>query len=453
MCAELAPRPPSSAGEAATRAADRVRTIRRARWVFFAVFGAPILLAILGSFGLIATDGAGGGGVLSFIVLAVAALAGAALPFLVVALVGGAVLVAVWGRLRQGERTDLDMARQSGESGPRRGFALAERLRADPEVAAALAGLEFQRGAAAAGVARRRILFMAAALALGAAFAWWILSSPPSPKNPHPFLGAAAAIICLLGGALALAELSPAARAYNAAFKRALAPHLLARFGAFEIAPAGGSGAAGLAAAADLLPTLAPDRFRVEDEILGLHRGRTTRIVEYRMFGRDRRGRIDRDSSACAGIVVTTTAARPWSGRLVLLGPVSGGEVWPAQIDLDRVHLEDPEFEAIYRVYASDQIFARAVLTPRMMQALPATAADGDFLPPLLAINGERVALFAPFLVASTRFLEADATEANVLEQAALQLESLARVFDFVDMLFENQRLHMTSPGTGDMPP
>jgi hypothetical protein len=326
-------------------------------------------------------------------------------------------------------------------------------LRADPKVASPLADLETQRRAATAGVARRRVLYMAAAAALGAAFTWWIMSSPPSPKNAHPVLGAAAAIICFLGAALVLAEISPAARAYSAAFKRTLAPHLLARFGAFELAPAGGSDAAGLAAAADLLPTLASGMYRTQDEIGGLHRGRATRIVEYRMFGRDHEGRIDRDSSACAGIVVTTTAARPWSGRLVVLGSVSGGEVWPAQVDLDRVHLEDPEFEAIYRVYASDQIFARAVLTPRMMQALPATAADGVFLPPLLAINGERVALFAPFLVASTRFLEADAIEANALEQAALQLESLACVFDVVDMLFEGQRLHMTSPETGDTSP
>ena len=37
---------------------------------------------------------------------------------------------------------------------------------------------------------------------------------------------------------------------------------------------------------------------------------------------------------------------------------------------LERVRLEDPDFESRYQVYSSDQISARALLTPAVMQRL-----------------------------------------------------------------------------------
>jgi len=359
----------------------------------------------------------------------------------------------VVSRLRQGERTDAEMAATAGAPAPARGATLATSLRDDPEVAAALDELETERRGVVAQIARRRRLFVPLGLALGGVGAWWILTSPSVWKSQHPVLGAAVVIIIAVVVALFLAEMTGGARAWREAFKRRLVPALLARFGAFDVALGVNPDMASLAGAADLLPDVTPGKCQIEDTITGVYRGRAVRIDEYRLFGHDQKGRIDTSKFDCAGLVLATSAERAWPGRLVVTGMASGGERWPAPAGLERVHLEDPDFEAVYRTWSNDQIVARAALTPRMMQAMLGVVDDAGFLPPMLSIDGARVVLFAPFLTASDGFMEPEATQAEALGQAALQLETLALLFDILDMLFESQRLHMTAGPFGETTP
>jgi hypothetical protein len=440
------PFPRGSAPADPPEAARRLKIMRRTRRALTALAGAPILGSALVLTVVIVTSVSGEqtglAAFLTFGALALVAFIGAALPVVIVLLVGGVVVMWVVARLRQGARTDLDMARAAGAPAPARGEALARVWRADPEIAAALARLEAQRRDAVAAIARRRWIFVPLGAAAGALAAWAMLSGP-APSKGSPTLGAAVVVILGVGLGLLLAERTTAASAYAAAFKQTLAPRLLARFGKFDVRLGANTDMSRLAAVEAATPTVDPDLCRIEDSIVGVYRGREVRIDEYRMFARDSKGRIDRNSFSCAGILLSATAERAWAGRLLALAPGSNAETWTPRVRLDAVRLEDAVFADVYRVWASDQIFARATLTPGMMQAMLAVTDDTGFLPPTLAINGAGVVLFAPFANTATTFLEAEATAADALGQAALQMEGLTQLFGVLDMLFAAQRLRM----------
>jgi hypothetical protein len=66
--------------------------------------------------------------------------------------------------------------------------------------------------------------------------------------------------------------------------------------------------------------------------------------------------------------------------------------------DRQQVALEDPRFEAVYDVWSTDQIAARALLTPAFMErllALSGSAANIDGRP-LVAARGNRLTLAIP---------------------------------------------------------
>lgn len=432
-----------------------IRGVRR-KWriklVALAIVIVPTVLAMIGAlvavFVMTFGRGDGASSVFGVLSMLIGAFAGAAMPVLIVALLGVAFLFGAWGRLRQGEKTDFDLARERGEDTPRRGAALAAELRADPEIAVLLNRLEERRRAVAKTVARRRRLVVPLSAIIGAALAG---ATYRITADGSPLFAAAAVFMLTLGFGLSLRESTKDGRAYSDSYKRAMAPLLLRRFGEFSI-ELGTAEAAPQPAASDLVPEFEAGMYRLEDAITGRYRGHPIRIDEYRMFRRDKNGRPIRSDFAAAGLLVTTTLRRPLAGDVVVAARFDGR--WPSRIALDRVTLEDPAFETIYRTYASDQILARAVLTPRMMQAmLASTDGAGRFAPPLLSVRGDAVAVYAAFHSGADTFLEADAVSAATLDQAALDLDDLAQIFAIIDMLFETQRLRMSAAAAeGDAP-
>jgi hypothetical protein len=446
-----APSPRSPPPMSAPSVIRGVRRKWRIKLVALAIVIVPTVLAMIGAlvavFVMTFGRGDGASSVFGVLSMLIGAFAGAAMPVLIVALLGVAFLFGAWGRLRQGEKTDFDLARERGEDTPRRGAALAAELRADPEIAVLL-NREERRRAVAKTVARRRRLVVPLSAIIGAALA-------ARHTGSH---GGWLAFVRRRGRLHAHARLWPLARestkdgrAYSDSYKRAMAPLLLRRFGEFSI-ELGTAEAAPQPAASDLVPEFEAGMYRLEDAITGRYRGHPIRIDEYRMFRRDKNGRPIRSDFAAAGLLVTTTLRRPLAGDVVVAARFDGR--WPSRIALDRVTLEDPAFETIYRTYASDQILARAVLTPRMMQAmLASTDGAGRFAPPLLSVRGDAVAVYAAFHSGADTFLEADAVSAATLDQAALDLDDLAQIFAIIDMLFETQRLRMSAAAAeGDAP-
>jgi hypothetical protein len=154
------------------------------------------------------------------------------------------------------------------------------------------------------------------------------------------------------------------AQAYRRLYKARVLPQLAAQFGALDYRPAE-------------LPDLdllradrifcAFDRSVAEDEIFGHYRGLTLSIVELTLTqgsGKNRRTVFD-------GLVTRIALPRRLSGTTAIVA--DGGlfddfrDLWTGKGG-ERVRVEDPRFEALYEVYGTDQIAARALLTPAFME-------------------------------------------------------------------------------------
>ena len=127
-----------------------------------------------------------------------------------------------------------------------------------------------------------------------------------------------------------------------------------------------------------------------DDEIYGEYRGLPLSIIEMKLT----KGSGDDKRTVFSGLTCSVTLPRGLSGTTVvvpdrgILGNMSerlrGGPCQP-------VRLEDPVFEKAYEVYGSDQISARALLTPAFMTRFMALAASGHFGAPAALIQDNRL--------------------------------------------------------------
>lgn len=422
-------------------AGRRLAEARRLRSFLWAVFLGFLALSIVGALGLLLFslggfgDGAGGAGF--FFGLGLVAFATLAVP---VALIAAAVFVvrrAARALLRPGDPTDLDLARDRGAASAPRSQALAREMQSDRAFLAALGRLESQRRLVVEKVVRRRWLFLSIAAVPALTAIAWLNFGTATVKRGSPLLGSIVIIVVAAAFALMFAERAREATDYTAEFRRTIAPALLGRFGFSATGPGVELDAATLAAAADLVPTLDPGSCRIGGPMSGVHNGRPMSIVEYQLFRRDKDGRIEPEFFTVAGVIVATSAQRPLNGRVIVGGPVSQCEWGPVPVGLQPATLEDPSFHSIYRIWVSDQGLAQAVLTPRVKNAMLATTENSAFLPPSLSIHGDSITIFAPFALASTKFLEADANEASAFGQVALQLETLGQLFVIAGALID----------------
>ena len=181
---------------------------------------------------------------------------------------------------------------------------------------------------------------------------------------------------------------------YTRLYKARVLPHLAARFGALTYRQ-------GSAQDVHKLQTYRIlDRFDTvdaDDEIVGTYRGLTIRIVELRLHagsGDDRKNVFD-------GLLVDLVLPRSLTGTTAVIGDEGlWGNLearWRGD-RLQRVRLEDPTFEARYEVYSTDQIEARALLTPAFMQRFTALAALSGFALPGAWAEGNRLVTALPKL-------------------------------------------------------
>jgi hypothetical protein len=133
---------------------------------------------------------------------------------------------------------------------------------------------------------------------------------------------------------------------------------------------------------------------KVEDEILGTYRDIRVNIVEAKLETGGKNSRV-----VFNGLLAELRFPGRLAGTTIVAkdgGPLGNAVRNFVQAEgLQRVRLEDPTFESRYQVYSSDQISARALLTPAVMQRmLDLERHTQDDPPRLLAEDGTlRVAL------------------------------------------------------------
>ena len=132
-------------------------------------------------------------------------------------------------------------------------------------------------------------------------------------------------------------------------------------------------------------------------EFFGMHRGLAISIVTLRLtLGSGKQRRVSFE-----GVLVEVTLPRGLRGTTaVIAGTGAFGQFrdWLRTSKRERVELEDPRFAASYDVWCTDQIAARALLTPAFMERLLALRGPGSNIDgrPLVVARNNRLTLVIP---------------------------------------------------------
>lgn len=137
------------------------------------------------------------------------------------------------------------------------------------------------------------------------------------------------------------------------------------------------------------------DRVIAEDELVGIYHGLAVSIVELKLEA----GSGKSCRTVFNGLLAEVELPRRLRGDTAVLpdgGPLGNFRDWIAQGSRERVRLEDPRFEAAYQVWATDQIMARALLTPAFLERFLSLAELSSIGKPLALARDERLLLILP---------------------------------------------------------
>jgi hypothetical protein len=175
-----------------------------------------------------------------------------------------------------------------------------------------------------------------------------------------------------------------------------------------------------------------------DNEFFGTHRGLALSIVTLRLTlgsGKQRRMSFE-------GLLVEVTLPRSLKGTTAVIAHTGAFEQlrhWLKSGDRQHIDLEDPRFTAVYDVWATDQIAARALLTPAFMERLlglngPASNIDGR---PLLVARGNRLTLAIP-RYGRDHFLAPGIRESAVSRASLIALyDQITRVLAVADAVID----------------
>lgn len=242
----------------------------------------------------------------------------------------------------------------------------------------------------------------------------------------------------LLGVVLAwYAAYSGPQKAYRKAYKSKILPHLAERFGDLTYRFAEKPDFRHLVKLG-VLPGYG--KSLIEDEISGTYRGIRITIVEAKLETGGKNSTV-----VFNGLVVALEFPGRFSGTTVVTKDTGLGAAQDlfGPSGLQRVRLEDPRFEARYQVYGSDQIAARALLTPAIMERVMALEGAGSD-PPRLAAEPGMLWVTIPKHKAENLF-EPPALSQPVTSAGEMLTElshDLGSVLAFVDTVLELDPLH-----------
>lgn len=256
----------------------------------------------------------------------------------------------------------------------------------DAALADVLNGLEAARQEMAAEIAQRLRTRLPAGLAVGV-IVWAYLQFKHHPPGLIELVtfAVAGATAGWLWASAALAEL------YSARYKQEVLPRLAASFGALDYRPVPDLDLAAMDRS-HLFGNF--DISHAEDEIFGRYHDVPISILELRLEKRhDKSTTIVFD-----GLLVRITLPRGLKGTTAVI--VDGGLFGVLRDTLqqrsERVRLEDPAFEARYQVFGTDQIAARALLTPAFMERFMRLGERTGYGTPVALAEDNRLTIALP---------------------------------------------------------
>ena len=225
----------------------------------------------------------------------------------------------------------------------------------------------------------------------------WFLEQLSGKPGRDGFAGVVFSAVCLIGvGALAgyFAAARERSDAYARLYFRRVLPLLAARFGDLSFRSP---------AQLDLQALTAEKLFddfdtAVSDiEFFGTRRGLPISIVSLKLTsgsGKEKRTSFE-------GLLVEVALPRRLHATTAVIahtGAFGQFRDWLSKSDRRRVELEDPRFAASYDVWGTDQIAARALLTPAFIERLLALSGPGPNIDgrPLVLARDNRLTLAIP---------------------------------------------------------
>ncbi|TRW15165.1 DUF3137 domain-containing protein [Glacieibacterium frigidum] len=137
------------------------------------------------------------------------------------------------------------------------------------------------------------------------------------------------------------------------------------------------------------------DESSATDELFGTYHGLDISILELSLHKRNGKNR----RSVFNGLIAQITLPRGLKGTTAIIadeGVIGTVRDWMQSGPGTRVRVEDPEFEAGWQVYGTDQIGARALLTPAFMERFKALGQRAGFGKPLALAVDNRLLLALP---------------------------------------------------------
>ena len=223
---------------------------------------------------------------------------------------------------------------------------------------------------------------------IGGVLAWVYARQGPDPPEV-PALGLFMIVGAVAGEYWAAYKLE---RQYRRRYKDQVLPQIASALGNLTYRESSKSEAERLTGL-HILPDY--DSLNSDDEIHGVHNGLPIRIVEVRL----RRRQNKRSVTVFDGLLVAITLPRSLTGTTLVLtdrGMWANFKTRYRGAQLETVRLEHQEFEKRYEVSGTDQIEARALLTPAFMDRFVELATRAEFAVPGAIAEGNTLTVALP---------------------------------------------------------
>lgn len=162
-------------------------------------------------------------------------------------------------------------------------------------------------------------------------------------------------------------------RKYHASIKSQIFPRILSFLGDFEFYEGCGP-MVGRWKQAEIIPDFTNEKN--EDYVKGSYKGVDIELFESHLQKVQRSGKNTRVKTVFNGVVVNLSVHKEFKGKTIIRRDAGMLLNFMSSMGtrLERVKLEDPQFEDIFEVYSNDQIEARYLLTTAFMERLTTLA-------------------------------------------------------------------------------